>query len=174
MPLFTLVTLLWSSGAAPGGDGALHLWSRRRGTGTVSDQHAVGLPSYVALETADDLSFALALRGAPREVLLRARISAHPGQADHVQGAVGLPVATAVEAMPHDLAGGGFDGGDPAQTGEGGLAPQPLRVVFKATIKSVAALSVPMPGKATNSAATCPTRRSRCASSSAISAERAL
>ena len=38
-----------------------------------------------------------------------------------------------------------------------------------ATIKSVAALSVPMPGKETNSGAACATSRSRCASSSAIS-----
>src|SRR5215211_3217513 len=31
--------------------------------------------------------------------------------------------------MPHHLAGGGFDGSDPAQTGEGGFAPQSLGVV---------------------------------------------
>jgi hypothetical protein len=31
--------------------------------------------------------------------------------------------------MPYDLARGGFDGSDPAQTGEGGFAPQPLGVV---------------------------------------------
>jgi hypothetical protein len=41
-----------------------------------------------------------------------------------------------------------------------------------ATIKSVAAFSVPMPGKATNSGAACATSRSRCASSSSISLER--
>src|SRR5215203_1130241 len=93
------------------------------------DQHAVDLPGYVALEAADDLSLALALLCAPRDVLLGATLSAHPGQADHVQRAVGLPVATAVETVPYDLAGGGFDGGDPAQTGEGGLASQPLGVV---------------------------------------------
>ena len=48
--------------------------------------------------------------GAPRDVLLGATISAHPSQTDHVQRTVGLPVATAVETVPHDLAGGGFDG----------------------------------------------------------------
>src|SRR3954447_9842302 len=64
----------------------------------------------VALQTADDLSLALALLCASRDVFLRAKISAHPGQTDHVQRAVGFPVATAVEAMPHDLAGGCFDG----------------------------------------------------------------
>jgi hypothetical protein len=145
----------------------------RRGTGVARDQHAVGLPGDVALEAADDLSLALALRGAPGDVLLRTAISAHPSQADHVQRAVGLPVATSVETMADDLPGGGLDGSDPAEAGEGGLAPQSLGIVFKATIKSVAALSVPMPGKATNSGATCPTSRSRCTTSSAISAESA-
>ena len=70
--LFTRVTLLWSSGAAPGGDLGLLFWTRRRGTGAARDQHAVDLPGYVALEAADDLSLALALRGAPRDVFLRA------------------------------------------------------------------------------------------------------
>ena len=84
--------------------------TRRRGTGAARDQHAVDLPGYVAFEAADDLSLALALLCAPRDVFLRTAISAHPGQADHVQRTVGLPVATAVEAMPHHLAGGSFDG----------------------------------------------------------------
>jgi hypothetical protein len=47
--LFTRVTLLWSSGAALGGDVALVLWSCRRGTGDARDQHAIGLPGDVAL-----------------------------------------------------------------------------------------------------------------------------
>ena len=111
--------------------------------------------------------------GAPCDVLLGATISAHPGQTDHVQRPVGFPVATAVETVADDLAGGGFDGRDPAQTSEGGLAPQPLGVVFKATISSVAAWSVPMPAKEISSGATCLTSRLSCASSSAISAERA-
>ena len=63
--------------------------------------------------------------GAPRDVFLRPSISAHPGQADHVQRTVGFPVTTEVETMSDDLAGGSFDGRDPAQTGEGGLAPRP-------------------------------------------------
>src|ERR671921_93437 len=42
-----------------------------------------------------------------------------------------------------------------------------------ATIRSVAALSVPMPGKESSSGAACATSRSRCASRSAISSERA-
>src|SRR5215218_1869932 len=104
----------------------LSLWPDRRRGG---HQYAMDLPGYVALEAADNLSLALALLCAPRDVFLRATISAHPSQTDHVQRTVGLPVATAVETVPDDLAGGSFDGGDPAQAGEGGLAPQPLGVV---------------------------------------------
>src|SRR5215208_4510948 len=127
--LFTLVTLLWSSGTSPGGDVRLVFRTCRRGTDAARDQHAVGLPGYVALEAADDLALALALLCAPRYVLLRATISSHPSQTDHVQCAVGFPVATAVEAVPHHLAGGSLDGRDSAQTGEGSLALQPLGVV---------------------------------------------
>src|SRR5215218_1294551 len=126
---FTEVTLLWSSCVAPGVDVGLVSPTCRQGTGAASDQHAVDLPGEVALEAADDLSLALALRGAPRDVLLGAQISAHPGQTGHVQRTVGLPVATAVETVPNDLAGGGFDGRDPAQIGEGRLASQSLRVI---------------------------------------------
>src|SRR5215212_11474604 len=63
---FTQVTLLWSSGAAPGGDVDLGFRPGGRGTGVARDQHAVDLPGHVALEAADDLSLALALRGATR------------------------------------------------------------------------------------------------------------
>src|SRR5215208_1684299 len=85
--------LLWSSGAAPGGDVGLVSRTCRRGTDAARDQHAVDLPGEVALQAADDLSLALALLCAPRHVLLGATISTHPGQADHVQRTVGLPVA---------------------------------------------------------------------------------
>ena len=108
--LFTGVTLLWSSGAAPGSDVEFGFRTGRRRTGAARDKHAVDLSGYVALEAADDLSLALALLGAPGDVLLRTVISTHPSQADHVQRSVGLSVATAVEAMPHHLAGGSFDG----------------------------------------------------------------
>jgi hypothetical protein len=63
--------------------------------------------------------------GAPRDVLLCAKISAHTSQADPVQRTIGFPVATTVETVADDLAGEGFDGRDPAQDGEGGLAAQP-------------------------------------------------
>jgi hypothetical protein len=66
MSLFTGVTLLWSSGAAPGGDVGLLFRTCRRGTGAAREQHAVDLPGYVALEATDDLPLALAFRGAPR------------------------------------------------------------------------------------------------------------
>src|SRR5215207_664571 len=62
---FTQVTLLWSSGAAPSDDVGLVHWHCRRGTCAARDQHAVDLPGDVALETADDLSLALALLCAP-------------------------------------------------------------------------------------------------------------
>src|SRR5215217_7057978 len=120
-------------------------------------QYAVDLPGYIAFEATDNLSSALALRGAPCDVLLRATISSHPSQTDHVQCSVGVPVAAAVEAVPNDLAGGSLDRRDTAEAGEGGLTPQPMGIVFKATISSVAAWSVPMPGRQTNSGATCAT-----------------
>src|ERR687897_2971852 len=102
------------------------LWPDRRRGG---HQYAIDLPGYIALEAADDLWLALAFRRAPRDVLLGATISSHPSQTDHVQRTVSVPVAAAVEPMPDNLARGSFDGRDPAQAGEGSLAPQPLGVV---------------------------------------------
>src|SRR5687767_7920054 len=96
---------------------------------TRRDQHAVNLPGNVALEAADDLSLALAFRGTPCDVLLGATISSHPSQTDHVQRSVGVPVATSVEAVAHYLSRGGFHGRHSAKTGEGGLTPQPPRIV---------------------------------------------
>ena len=106
------------------------------------------------------ISLALTLRGAPRDVFLRATISSHSSQADHVQRTIGLPVATAalrrclttlpeeasMGATPHRLAK------DASLFNLLGLSP--------ATINSVAALSVPMPAKEINSgAASCATNR---------------
>src|SRR5215216_7023441 len=92
-------------------------------------QYAVDLPGYIAFEATDNLSSALALRGASCDVLLRATISSHPSQTDHVQCSVGVPVAAAVEAVPNDLAGGSLDRRDTAEAGEGGLTPQPMGIV---------------------------------------------
>src|ERR687893_697214 len=124
MRLFIEVTLLWSSSAAPGGDVNLGLRPSRRGTGAAREEHAVDLPGEIALQTADDLPLALALLCAPRHVFLRTAIPAHPSQADHVQRTVGLPIASAVEAVSDHPAGGGFDGGDPPQAG-GRCPPSP-------------------------------------------------
>src|SRR5688572_1245192 len=91
--------------------------------------------------------------GVPRDVLLRAAISAHPGQADHVQRAAlasrlpprlrrcltTLPEEASMGATPHRLAK------EASLLSLWGLSP--------ATIKSVAAFSVPMPGKETSSGA---------------------
>src|SRR5829696_8859911 len=149
------------------------LWPDRRRGG---HQYAIDLPGYIALEAADDLSLALALCSASGDVLFGAPVSAHPNHADHVQRSVGVPVATAVEAMPDNLARGSLDRRDTAEAGEGGLALQPLGIVSdygqQATVSSVAAWSMPMPGKETNFGAVSTTSRSSCTSSWAISSER--
>jgi hypothetical protein len=85
----------------------------------------------VALQAADDLSLALGRlrqRCASRRTAACDDLGASPSQTDHVQRtalASRLPTHK-VETMSHDLAGGGLDGSDPAQSGEGGLASQSL------------------------------------------------
>jgi hypothetical protein len=107
--------------------------------------------------------------GAPCDVLPRAQISSHSSQADHVQRTVGLPIATSVEAVAHYLSGGGFHGRHSAERLAKEASLLNLWGLSPAAISSVAALSVPMPGKETNSRAACATRRSSSPSSSAIS-----
>src|SRR5215213_8679705 len=152
-------------------DLAFVLGPYRQGTGDVRDQHAVDLPGDVALEAADDLSLALAFCGAPCNVLLCATVSSHPSQTDHVQRTVGVPVATSVEAVTHYLSRGGFHGRHSAETGEGGLTPQPLGIVpgHDHVRRGVVGTDACQRDQLW---ATCATSRSRCASSSAISAER--
>ena len=95
--------------------------------------------------------------GAPRDVLLRTAISAHPGQADHVQCAVCLPVATAAlrrwrTTLPEEASMGETPqrlAKEASLLKRSGLSPT--------TTKSVAALSVPMPGKQISSGAACAT-----------------
>jgi hypothetical protein len=91
------------------------LWPDRRRGG---HQYAIDLPGYIALEAADDLSLALALLCAPRDVLLGATISSHPSQTDHVQRTAlasrlpprlrrcptTLPVEASMGETPHRLA----------------------------------------------------------------------
>jgi len=66
---------------------------------------------------------------APSDVAAGTLIDPHAHHTDQVQGAVGVPVAASVQAVAHDLAGGGFYGRDAAKAGEGGLAVQALRIV---------------------------------------------
>src|SRR5215216_4552886 len=68
-----------------------------------------------------------------------AGLLAHPNHADHVQRSVGVPVATAVEAMPDNLAGGCLNRRDTAEAGEGGFALHSLSGLSSTTLSSVAA-----------------------------------
>src|SRR6266540_3346553 len=62
-------------------------------------EHGEHLPSDVALQTADDLLFGLALLETPRHVVLGRRVVAQPHHHDPVQRSVGLAVTAAVEAV---------------------------------------------------------------------------
>src|SRR5215204_3447724 len=137
------------------------------------DQHAVDLPGDVALEAADDLSLALALLCAPRDVLLGATISSHTSQTDHVQRSVGVPVAYIRLRRWRTTFPEEASTGDTPQRLAKEASLLNLSGLSPATISSVAAWSVPIPAKQTSCGATCLTSRSSCASSSAISAERA-
>jgi hypothetical protein len=110
--------------------------------------------------------------GAPRDVLLRATISRIRAREVMYSARLAsrfpprlrrwrttLPEEASMGATPHRLAK------EASLPNLWGLSP--------ATIKSVAAWSVPMPAKETYSGAACATSRSRWASSLAISSERA-
>lgn len=56
-------------------------------------------------------------------------MSAHADDDDGVQGAVGLWVAAAVEAVPDGLAAGGLQWRGTAQLGEGGVGGDSVAVV---------------------------------------------
>jgi hypothetical protein len=62
-----------------------------------------------------------AVGGASLDVVAGALVPAQAGHDDGVQGAVGLAVAAAVEAVALCPAGGCLDGVDAAQRGEGCL-----------------------------------------------------
>jgi hypothetical protein len=100
----------------------------------------VDLPSIVAFQAPHDLPLGLALRGASRDMLLRCadRVS-YVLRRGKVQGAIGVTIPAAIEAVSDDLCRGRFDGRNSAETGEGGLTLQALGVVFKATVRSVGA-----------------------------------
>jgi hypothetical protein len=70
----------------------------------VAGDRVVDLSGHVALEAPDGLAAALSLRDAPVQVGAGALVPAQAGQHDGVQGAVGLAVAAAVEAVTLGLA----------------------------------------------------------------------
>src|SRR6188768_418674 len=75
-------------------------WAGRRGLREqIGDECVVDLTRDVALEAADDLGLGLAFGGAPRGVGARALAVAQATDRDHVQRAVGVAVATVVEAV---------------------------------------------------------------------------
>src|SRR5512144_1652125 len=94
--------------------------------GLAGVEQVVDLAGEVALEAPNRLQLAVPERGAFRDVGLRLRV--HPQAADdgEVQGAVGLPVAAAVEPVPSGLPGRGGQRRDAAEHRERGLAAQPL------------------------------------------------
>jgi len=65
----------------------------------------------VALEAAHDLGLGLALGSAASHVVPGGLVAAHADQGDAPQGAVGLPVAAAVQPVPVSPPGGDRDRG---------------------------------------------------------------
>src|ERR1700754_5013540 len=95
-----------------------------------SGQVGVDLSSDVALQTADDLSFAQALGGAPLDVVAGRLVMAHPHDGGDVERAVSRPVASPAESV----AAGGSSAArwlwcDAAELGEGGLVADAVGVV---------------------------------------------
>src|ERR1700691_2518336 len=77
-------------------------------------QELVDLAGDISFEAADDLFLGQALGGAALDVGTGGGVVAHAGDDDHVEGAVGLPVAAAVEPVASGFAAGGRDRGHPA------------------------------------------------------------
>jgi hypothetical protein len=97
-----------------------------RGAGQVG----VDLAGDVALEAADDLTFAQSFGGASFDVVAGGLVVAHPDDGDDVQRAVRGTVAAAAEPVP--ASGATAAGGlrcDAAALGEGSLAVDPVGVV---------------------------------------------
>jgi len=110
----------------------LYLSSRLEGgkAGGRPRQGCEHFPGDVALEAADDLPFAQAFCGPSREVGTGWGVVAQPDNGDHVERAVGCPVAAAAQSV---AAGGpaaaGRLGSCPAELGEGSLAADAVGVV---------------------------------------------
>jgi hypothetical protein len=89
----------------------------------------VDLAGYVALETSDDVGLGQAFLGPPFHIGAGAGVVAEPAENDHVEGPVGVAVAAAVESVSVGAAAAGGDRCGTTQVGEGGLGPDPVRVV---------------------------------------------
>jgi hypothetical protein len=83
----------------------------------------------ITLEAPHDLSLGLAFGGAAGDVVLGRLVAAHADQGDAPQGAVGLPIAAAVQPVPVGTPGRNRDRGSAAQPGEGRLRAQAFPVV---------------------------------------------
>ena len=83
-----------------------------RGMGVARDHLAVDLPATECFRQRMISRSALALPRAPRDVSSPARSMAHPqpGRITYSAMVSLLLSASSVETVPHDLAGGGFDG----------------------------------------------------------------
>src|SRR5215207_3160244 len=113
-PLFTQVTLLYVKLC-------------RSGQWRIS--YTVDFSGYVTFKAAHDLLLGLALGATTRNIAAGALVYSHAHDAYQVQSAVSVAVTAPVEAVSYDLTRGRLYGRDPAQTGEGGFAPEPLGVV---------------------------------------------
>src|SRR5215207_126139 len=113
-PLFTQVTLLYVKLC-------------RSGQWRIS--YTVDFSGYVTFKAAHDLLLGLALGATTRNIAAGALVYSHAHDAYQVQSAVSVAVTAPVEAVSYDLTRGRLYGRDPAQTGEGGFAPQPLKIV---------------------------------------------
>ena len=72
----------------------------------------------VALEAAHDLGLGLAFGDAPVDVILGGLVAAHADQGDAPEGAVRIPVAAAVQAVPVGASGADRNRGGAAEPGE--------------------------------------------------------
>src|SRR5665213_1982641 len=94
-------------------------------------QQPVDLAGYVSFEAAQDLAVCFSFGAATVGVGLGFGVGVEPDHGDAPQGAVGLAVATSVQAMSNGLPGGSFDRGGAAERGESGLAAHALGVVAR-------------------------------------------
>ena len=118
----------WSGTA---GDGLDRSGTRLGGVSgdQVGEERVVELASYVALEASDDLGLRFAFGGPSLGVGAGALAVAQPAHCDHVQRAVGVPVAAIVEAVAVGASGRDGQRAGAAQRGERRFASQSLDVL---------------------------------------------